>query len=328
MLGNRYININYSNIVVKPCPTWEQPIQDTSNDINESSTSNSTFNDQQYSEDILILNDYCLETIFNYLDLNSQLRFSFCHERLENIYINMICPRSIPKQLDIVDLLHSGKFYDWEIWQYIKTAGQHIEDIEMWNKSLINTLTKEEVETFKMIGEFCTNVQRFQLIRHSADDLRKQFCNYLNFNLLTEVELYNCHLQDQHLKILLKCENLTSLGLAQNPQLLGDPLPHFEKVQRLSVNNCKLITNANLIAACKKMKLKYLDIINASDQAGRTEALKYCPELETLKMFQPSGKDLEQVLLLENLKSLELNTVSIFCFYYTVQSKKVTGSDI
>lgn len=294
--------------MVHPCSTWEQPLQITAYNENEPSTSSQFHNNPaQYTEDnILTLNDYCLEMIFKFLDLHDQLRFSFCHERLESIFVNMICPR-FPQHLQLDDLC-SGKLSDWEIWQFLKTAGQYIKYIKFSQKVTWKNITARESEILTMVKEFCINIQRVQIMKtfyHKLDF-------FVNINNLTEIELYSANMIDSDLEYLVKCENLISLGLARNSRLIGDFLPSLKQVQRLSLYTCERIKMDNLKAACINMNLKYLDIRTKSEEnTCRSEVLKNCTELETLKMSLFCSKDLEHLSNLEKLKSLELASVSL-----------------
>lgn len=307
MLRNHYINLNHSRALIKPSPFWEQPLQVT--DFNEYEISNATssFNEPQFADDILRLDDYCLEMIFDYLDLSSQLRLSSCHERFETVFVNMICPRIITQQL-VVDDLITGQLSGFEIWQLLKTAGHCITTIKMTKKFNCRKINISPKDIYQMIEEFCTNLQRVLFIERAQ--IKLKLLNYFNISMLTEIELYRCNIKDADFRILLKCRNLTSLGLGQNRTFSGSLLPHFRKLQRLSLYNCKEIEIDQLMTICANMKLKYLDIRNTTDKETRSEVLEYCTAVESLKMSLISEEDLQPLLLLTNLRSLEITRVS------------------
>uniref|UniRef100_A0A0A1XEK2 Heterogeneous nuclear ribonucleoprotein C n=1 Tax=Zeugodacus cucurbitae TaxID=28588 RepID=A0A0A1XEK2_ZEUCU len=281
-LKQKYHTINRQRLSVKACPSWEQPY------LMEDLYTN-------YNVNFLTLNDYCLEMIFQQLDLRQKLRLSLCHPRLEKIFTDMICPR-LPRNLYLEELL---QYSTWELRQFFINAAIYMERL----------VIAKQFPSFSSRMIICSLMQECDLRIKSVHIIEWLPWKYtiflvsLHLTYISELELYKCNITDNDLQLLLKLRNLKTLGLAGNYRIQGIHLKYFRKLQRLSLCGCESITNDTLSECCRYLQLSYLDI-RFTDSIRITErAVELCNTLDTLKL----SCFVETVAKLPTLRSLEVH---------------------
>ncbi|XP_014085700.2 uncharacterized protein [Bactrocera oleae] len=281
-LKQKYHTINHQRVRVQPCPSWEQPYL-----MEHLFKSNNNVN-------LLMLNDYCLEMIFQHLDLRQQLRLSLCHPRLENIFTYMICPR-LQRNCYLEVLL---QFSTWELRQFLKTAGIYMERF----------VIAKEYPSFRSRMSICALLQECGLRINSLHLIAwmpwqySAFLVSLQLSAINELELYNCNLTDIDLQCLLKLRNLKVLGLAGNYHIQGTHLKYFRNLERLSLCGCEEITNDALSQCCRHLQLSFLDIRLGNSILTET-VVELCKTLDTLKLTRFT----ETIAKLPKLRSLEVH---------------------
>uniref|UniRef100_A0A0K8UK75 RRM domain-containing protein n=2 Tax=Bactrocera latifrons TaxID=174628 RepID=A0A0K8UK75_BACLA len=281
-LKQKYHTINHQRVKVQSCPGWEQPY-----------LIESLFAKSSNNVNLLTLNDYCLERIFQHLDLRQQLRLSLCHSRLDKIFTYMICSR-LQRTFYLEELL---QFSTREQRQFLKTADIYMERF----------VIAKEYQGFKSIRNICAFLKEFRLRIKSLHIIKwmpvqyRTFLTSLQLSYIGELEMYRCNLKDIHLKCFLKLPNLKVLGLARNHLLKGTYLKCFRKLERLSLYECWNISNDEFSQCCRHLHLSYLDIRKC---IRPTETIVYlCKNLDTIKL---SGF-IEYIVKLPKLRSLEVH---------------------
>ncbi|XP_020718072.1 uncharacterized protein LOC105665492 isoform X1 [Ceratitis capitata] len=244
---------------------------------------------------LLSLNDYCLEVIFENLDLLEQIRLSLCHTRLEWVFVHMIVPH-LDRNFCFDD---AHAFTEWDFRQLFYTVGKCMEIIILGPKFQRNASHLEGIYSY--MQECRLRVKH--IIIHSREP--KQCVSLLSSlqpDYISELDLFECNLCDNDLQYLCKLRNLKGLGLGWNYQIEGIVLKDLHNLQRLMLCCCDSITNEALTECCKNLRLKFLDIRMFNNLSHVETAVQYCTSLETLKTTSLNV----DAAKLPNLRSLEI----------------------
>uniref|UniRef100_A0A034VUQ9 RRM domain-containing protein n=2 Tax=Bactrocera dorsalis TaxID=27457 RepID=A0A034VUQ9_BACDO len=280
-LKQKYHTINHQRVKVQSIPSWEQP-----------NLMESLFTKSDNNLNLLTLNDYCLESIFQHLDLRQQLRLSLCNSRLDEIFTYMICPR-LQRTFYLEEFL---QFSTREQRQFLTTAGIYMERFVIAKEY---QGFKPKINICAFLREFRLRIKSLHIIKWTPVDY-KTFLTSLQLSYIGELEMYRCNLKDIHLKRFLKLPNLKVLGLACNHLLKGTYLKYFGKLERLSLYECWNISNKEFSQCCQHLQLCYLDIRKCIRLTETVVDL--CKNLDTIKL---SGF-VEYIVKLPKLRSLEV----------------------
>ncbi|XP_067627898.1 uncharacterized protein [Eurosta solidaginis] len=294
-LKQRTHQFNQERVTLKACPSWEQPIEFENFLIDNNNVN------------LIKLNDYCLEIIFQNLDLLHQIRLSLCHPRLEQIFVRMICPR-MQRHLDLQKLYG---FSTWELRQFFHTFGIYLEGIIVGQKYPYYSSTSS---ICNFMQECNVRIRSLHIISRSPWQY-VYFFNVIKLDCITELELYKCNLKDSDLENLRKLHNLQTLGVAGNHNIHGTSLKYLCKLERLSLCGCESISSDTLMDCCRYLNLIFLDA-RLTCRTLNTVTINYCETLETLKVSRLD----ENVAKLPKLRSLEVynfNTTHMASHFYT-----------
>ncbi|XP_036333965.1 uncharacterized protein LOC118744764 isoform X1 [Rhagoletis pomonella] len=299
-LKKRYHTVNHQRIIVKACPSWEQPFEMECPSMENNCLS------------LVLLNDYCLEEIFKNLDLRQQIRLSLCHPRLKQVFMQMICPR-LPRHVNFERLWY---YSTWELRQFFYTVGYYIESILVGRRYLTLSAKNNSCTFMKECNMRVRRLHIMSLYSWVYND----FLNALSLDYITDLELYNCNLCDFDLECLRKLRNLRALGLACNHRIEGIHLMLFCKLERLSLYGCESITDEVLMWCCQHLQLIYLDIRMTDGIQQPEKCIEYCKTLDTLKVSCVGDAIAKSIEKLPKLKSLEvrhLKSASMASIFYS-----------
>lgn len=263
---------------------------------------------------ILQLNDDCLFSIFDYLNV------------LDLIRIEATCPRikalvqSLYKhKYQNVDFEHIKGTYEpltlMEARSILMQIGRFIKDFKIQSKNIKN----ENSRILLMIPRYCTNLEYLEIFGYPLTTrLIEPFIG--TFNDLTSLSLVNTRLEDALFTRIFNSQvsKLKSLNVSQNYSLRGSFLTKFHNLESINLENCVQIQSRHLINFCQRNGSTLTTLnINRCDQLT-TECfeniVQHLSKLESLvisnyyqKLKSPNHKIFANIQNLKKLKIVFVN---------------------
>uniref|UniRef100_A0A6P4EAN4 Uncharacterized protein LOC108041693 isoform X2 n=1 Tax=Drosophila rhopaloa TaxID=1041015 RepID=A0A6P4EAN4_DRORH len=248
---------------------------------------------------IMILNDHCLEHVFQYLTLPDQVHFARSCLRFRGIY--QMATTRLHKS---VNLSQFNNMTVWDMRDFFELSGSHVEKL----MGVLPMINSERLTNFLALR--CTNLMTMKLFKchNILPNMHKIFSK---MHKLETLELQNSNIEDDSLLTLRNLRSLKTLNLDGN-QLIGSTLAKLPvTIESLSLNDCGLC-GGYLTAIGKVLhqlkKLSIIDIVDGSVDFQTIIQDKSFALLETLRITVDEDEKYELVAQLPSLKNLTIYT--------------------
>lgn len=219
-------------------------------DLNTSSTS-----DAPEGFNILQLNDDCLITIFNEVDLLDLVALKKTCARFEGVCCDLL-KRHKKLDLDNVCSKTFGRMTMLDAKRILMELGPFAEHLIITR----DTFAKPGVRILNLIPKHCSNLKEldihdFTLTLNSLKSLESVF------KALVSLRLVNCGIADNIERNLALAKNLQRLDLSQNSEITGKCLKVVKNLKYLNLESCQNIQGKPFITFSEHNKtLEFLNI--------------------------------------------------------------------
>ncbi|CAD7088773.1 unnamed protein product [Hermetia illucens] len=251
---------------------------------------------------ISVLDDYCLEHIFSFLEILDQYNIGKAYPEFK-----AIIKRIIGKDLFIFNEL-CGCTSLPEATEFLTEYGPAI-------KKILLTLgaVQKTHDFYFLIPTHCHNIEEFQYyFPYPLDDKMMEMTFEASKNI--KVLYWNqSQLSDDQSLLISNLKELESLDIEMSGEITGLHLNKLTKLKELNIEGCGGFTSEHFIDLCKATKLKRLNIIDclSLDQAAFDALLKTQTDLEEIainRCYQKANVNL--LVHLPNLRRVHISWYS------------------